>query len=187
VERVGAFLEEVAAWADEQSDVHAVVLVGSHRRRSAASKSAASSFGTASRSTSRSCPRRSPPLRLRTPRRCSRAGFACLYDRGVGLDRRERSGAGDEPPTQERFDALSNDFWYRALWAVRFFERWAGDGLVEALGPTFARYEAADVARALRATGDLFRRLEDEVARRFGLHVAVDRREILRRLDALTA
>jgi hypothetical protein len=42
-----------------------------------------------------------------------------------------------------------------------------------------------DVARALRATGELFGRLEDDVAQRFGLTAGVDRDEVLRRLDAL--
>jgi hypothetical protein len=39
--------------------------------------------------------------------------------------------------------------------------------LVAALGPTFARYEAEDVARALRAKAELFGQVEDEVASRF--------------------
>jgi hypothetical protein len=55
--------------------------------------------------------------------------------------------------------------------------------VVEALGPTFATYDAAEVTRALRATGELFSRLEDEVADHFDLTPPVDRAEILRRLD----
>jgi len=69
----------------------------------------------------------------------------------------------------------------------RFFERWAGDDLVDALGPTFARYEAEDVARALRAKAELFGRVEDEVAARFDLVVQEDRVEVLGRLEALLA
>ncbi len=82
-----------------------------------------------------------------------------------------------------RWRALGQDTWHE----LRFFERWAGDYVVEALANTFARYEAADVARALRATGELFGRLEDDAATRFDPSAAVDRSEILRRLDALTA
>jgi len=67
----------------------------------------------------------------------------------------------------------------------RFFERWAGRDLVEALGPTFARYEAEDVARALRAKAELFGQVEDEVAARHDLVVPEDRAELLRRLEAL--
>jgi aminoglycoside 6-adenylyltransferase len=69
----------------------------------------------------------------------------------------------------------------------RFFERWAGEGIPEALGRTFARYDADDVARALRNKGELFGELEQEVAQRFGLTEPVDRDEALRRLDALLA
>jgi aminoglycoside 6-adenylyltransferase len=77
-----------------------------------------------------------------------------------------------------RCRAHGSDTWH----GLRFFEHWAGDDVVEALGPTFAAYDAEDVARALRAKGELFGRLEDEVAARFGLAVSVDREEIFRRL-----
>jgi aminoglycoside 6-adenylyltransferase len=80
-----------------------------------------------------------------------------------------------------RWRAHGEDTWHD----LRFFELWAGKDLVEALGETFARYEAEDIARALRATGKLFGRLEDEVADRFGLVRSVDRDEVFRRLDAL--
>lgn len=69
----------------------------------------------------------------------------------------------------------------------RFFERWAGEELVAALGTTFARYDAEDVARALRVKGELFGRVEDEVAARFELTVPEDRPEVFRRLEALLA
>lgn len=80
-----------------------------------------------------------------------------------------------------RWRAHGTDTWHGA----RFFERWAGDDLVEAIGPTFASYDAKDVGRALRATGELFTNLEDAVASRFGLSVSVDREEVVRRLDEL--
>jgi aminoglycoside 6-adenylyltransferase len=82
-----------------------------------------------------------------------------------------------------RWLTRDRDTWH----GYRFFERWAGDSIVEALRPTFARYEAADVARALRAKGELFGELGQGVAQRFDLADPVDRAEILRRLDALLA
>lgn len=80
-----------------------------------------------------------------------------------------------------RWRAHGEDTWHD----LRFFERWAGEDLVEALGPTFARYEAKDIGGGLRATGELFGLLEDEVASRFGLTVPVDRVEVFRRLEVL--
>jgi aminoglycoside 6-adenylyltransferase len=80
-----------------------------------------------------------------------------------------------------RWRAHGTDTWHD----LRFFERWAGDDVVEALKPAFAGYDAVAVGRALRATGELFHRLEDEVGRRFDLGPNVDRDEIMRRLDAL--
>ena len=77
----------------------------------------------------------------------------------------------------------SEDAWH----GYRFFERWAGEGIPEALQLTFARYEPEDVARALRAKGELFGVVEREVAERFALTEPVDREEVLRRLDALLA
>jgi len=80
-----------------------------------------------------------------------------------------------------RWRSDASDTWH----GIRFFERWAGGDVVDALRPTFARYEAADVARALRAKAELFGRLEDEVAARYGLVVPEDRAEVLGRLEAL--
>jgi aminoglycoside 6-adenylyltransferase len=80
-----------------------------------------------------------------------------------------------------RWRSAETDTWH----GMRFFERWAGDDLVHALEPTFARYDAVDVARALRAKAELFGRLEDEVAARYELGVPEDRAEVLRRLEAL--
>jgi aminoglycoside 6-adenylyltransferase len=82
-----------------------------------------------------------------------------------------------------RWRSDESDTWHGS----RFFERWAGDDLVAALGPTFARYEAQDVARALRAKAVLFGRVEDEVAARYDLVVPEDRAEVLRRLEARLA
>jgi aminoglycoside 6-adenylyltransferase len=80
-----------------------------------------------------------------------------------------------------RWRAHDRDTWH----GYRFFERWAGGEVTEALAPTFAQYEAADIARALRAKGELFGRLEEDVAQRFHLVEPVDRSEVMSRLDAL--
>jgi aminoglycoside 6-adenylyltransferase len=80
-----------------------------------------------------------------------------------------------------RWRAHGVDTWHD----IRFFERWAGEDVVEALGPTFAVYDRDDIGRALRVTGELFAKLEDEVASRFGLTTVVDRGEVLRRLALL--
>lgn len=82
-----------------------------------------------------------------------------------------------------RWRSNEADTWHGS----RFFERWAGDDLVAALGPTFARYEAEDVARGIRGKAELFGQVEDEVAARFELTVPEDRAEVLRRLEALLA
>jgi aminoglycoside 6-adenylyltransferase len=154
-------------------------------------------------------------------------GFSILYD-GIGLAAPELARpAPASPPTQERLDHVSNDFWYHLLWGAkklrrgelllakqvcdcylterivelvrwraddqdtwhgyRFFESWAGEQTAQALGPTFAQYDAGDIGRALRAKGELFEELERDVAQRFGLVGPVDPAEILRRLDALLA
>jgi aminoglycoside 6-adenylyltransferase len=265
--RVPAFLDEVAAWAIEQPDVHGVVLLGSQAR----THSPADKASDVDLSLFVDVPDRylrddgwlrlfgEPLLSLREPtavggfeerrvlyrdgleadfavlpagaaetmppeaRAILARGFRVLY--GDAIELGEASLAEPSPPTQEQFDQLSNDFWYHVLWAakklwrgellvakqacdcfltwrlvelarwraqgqdtwhgLRFFERWGGDDLVEALGPTFAGYDAKDIGRALRATGELFARLEDDVAGRFGLTVSVDREEVLRRLDEL--
>jgi aminoglycoside 6-adenylyltransferase len=80
-----------------------------------------------------------------------------------------------------RWRAHGQDTWH----SLRFFERWAGDDVVVALGQTYAAYDPEDIARALRATGELFGRLEDEVTARFGLTAPVDRDAVLRRFEAL--
>jgi aminoglycoside 6-adenylyltransferase len=80
-----------------------------------------------------------------------------------------------------RWRSHGEDTWH----GYRFFERWAGEETAQALAPTFARYDAAEIGRALRAKGELFGELEHDVAQRFGLVELVDRGEILRRLDVL--
>ncbi len=82
-----------------------------------------------------------------------------------------------------RWRAQDQDTWH----GYRFFERWAGEETLQTLEPTFARYDAADVGRALRAKGELFGELERDVAQRFVLVEPLDRAEILRRLDRLLA
>ena len=81
-----------------------------------------------------------------------------------------------------RWRAEGADTWH----GLRFFERWAGDDVVQALGRAFAGYDAAEVARALAAKGELFARLEDDVCGRFGLTPPVDREEVNRRLHLVT-
>jgi aminoglycoside 6-adenylyltransferase len=82
-----------------------------------------------------------------------------------------------------RWRAQNQDTWH----GYRFFERWAGEQTLEALKPTFAKHDAADIGRSLRAKGEFFGGLEHDVVQRFGLVQPVDRGEILRRLDALLA
>jgi aminoglycoside 6-adenylyltransferase len=82
-----------------------------------------------------------------------------------------------------RWRSQKHDTWHGA----RFFERWAGDELVVALGLTFAAYDVEDIARALRAKAELFGEVEDDVAARYELTVPEDRPEVLRRLERLLA
>jgi aminoglycoside 6-adenylyltransferase len=80
-----------------------------------------------------------------------------------------------------RWSSQERDTWHGG----RFFERCAGNELLEALGPTFAAYDAEDIARALRAKAELFGKVEDDVAARYELTVPEDRPEVLRRLETL--
>jgi aminoglycoside 6-adenylyltransferase len=57
------------------------------------------------------------------------------------------------------------DTWHEA----RFFEDWADPRAVEAMRDAYARYDRDDVARALRATMDIFERFERETAANLGL------------------
>jgi aminoglycoside 6-adenylyltransferase len=57
------------------------------------------------------------------------------------------------------------DTWHRG----RFLEQWADPRAVAGLGRAYARYEAADVWRALGATMELFRWLSAETAGKWGI------------------
>jgi aminoglycoside 6-adenylyltransferase len=64
----------------------------------------------------------------------------------------------------------------------RFLERWADPQALGELGDAYAGYQAAEVARALWATADLFERLEHESAERLGLTLSVPHLQVRRRL-----
>jgi aminoglycoside 6-adenylyltransferase len=66
---------------------------------------------------------------------------------------RARAGAGNGEPWVEG----------------RFLERWAEPETLAALGEIFARYDAAEITVALRATMDLFRRLATDLSVRLEL------------------
>jgi aminoglycoside 6-adenylyltransferase len=63
-----------------------------------------------------------------------------------------------------------HDTWMRG----RFLEEWADPRAVDQLKNTFAHYDAKDTARALRATMDLFRWLEDETVEKWGFSIPID-------------
>lgn len=64
----------------------------------------------------------------------------------------------------------SHDTWLRG----RFLEEWADPHAVAQLGGVFARYEAADVARALPDSMRVFRGLATDTARRLGYPYPLD-------------
>lgn len=70
------------------------------------------------------------------------------------------------------------DTWH----AGRFIERWADPDALAALPATYARYQPADIARALWATADLFERVERQYAVRTGAPLAVAHQQLRRRL-----
>jgi aminoglycoside 6-adenylyltransferase len=70
------------------------------------------------------------------------------------------------------------DTWHRG----RFLERWADGRALADLRGVYARYDTDDVARALVATMDLFRRVATEMAEGFGLHYPRDADEFATRL-----
>jgi aminoglycoside 6-adenylyltransferase len=267
--RVSSFLEEVAAWADAQAEVHAVLLVGSQARID----TPADDFSDVDLALFVDDPDRYlreadwvrsfgeplltfleptavagfeerrvlfhdglevdfsilPAVAAKAPPAEAQAvlgrGFSVVYD-DIGLTLPEPAGSPPtSPPDQAAFEQLSNDFWYHVLWGAkklrrgellvakqvcdgyltqrlvelvrwraqdeetwhgyRFFERWAGEETLQALRPTFAGYDAPDIARALRAKAMLFGELEQDVAKQFDLVEPVDRSEIIRRLDAV--
>jgi aminoglycoside 6-adenylyltransferase len=72
----------------------------------------------------------------------------------------------------------ATDTWHEG----RFLERWADAGALSALEDAYARYDVRDVARALWATIDLWRGLEDETARRLGITLELDHADLRRRI-----
>jgi aminoglycoside 6-adenylyltransferase len=62
------------------------------------------------------------------------------------------------------------DTWLRG----RFLEEWADPRAVEQLRDAFAHYDAGDIVRALRATMDLYRWLEDETAARWNYSIPLE-------------
>jgi aminoglycoside 6-adenylyltransferase len=65
--------------------------------------------------------------------------------------------------------ARSERGWDHDTWhGGRFLEEWADPGVLDSLREAFARYDEADVRRALLATMDLFRRIGRENASRLG-------------------
>jgi aminoglycoside 6-adenylyltransferase len=67
----------------------------------------------------------------------------------------------------------------------RFLERWADPWALEELRGIHAGYDAAEVARALWATAELFQRLERDCAERLGLRPSVPHQQLRRRLHEL--
>lgn len=61
--------------------------------------------------------------------------------------------------------SVGSDYWFEG----RFLERWADPETLAALRDCFAHYDRDDVARALRATMDLFRRLATDLSVRLEL------------------
>ena len=65
--------------------------------------------------------------------------------------------------------ARSERGWDHDTWhGGRFLEEWADPGALDGLREAFARYDEADVRRALLATMDLFRRIGRETGARLG-------------------
>ncbi len=62
------------------------------------------------------------------------------------------------------------DTWLRG----RFLEEWADPRAVEQMRSAFGHYEAGDIARSLRVTMDLYRRLEDETAAIWGYSIPLE-------------
>lgn len=71
--------------------------------------------------------------------------------------------------------------WHRG----RFLERRAEPHDLAELGESYAAYDAPDIARAIKATASMFKRLERDVGRRRGFDPFVEHDEIERRLEAL--
>lgn len=83
------------------------------------------------------------------------------------------------------WDARAGDRQLDTWHGGRFLERWADDRVLDDLRQVDARYDARDVARALRATVDLFERVELRCAERLGLEPTVPHRQVRRLLDGV--
>jgi aminoglycoside 6-adenylyltransferase len=73
------------------------------------------------------------------------------------------------------------DTWHQG----RFLERWAAPADLVELGASYAHYDSADIARAIKATAAMFERLERELADHLGVGPVVDHSEVVRRLEVL--
>ena len=69
--------------------------------------------------------------------------------------------------------------WAGADSGGRLLEKWAADWIVADLADTFARYDRADIARALLETMKLFRKVATEVAVVKGFHYPDDRHDAI--------
>jgi aminoglycoside 6-adenylyltransferase len=67
----------------------------------------------------------------------------------------------------------------------RFLERWAEPQVLAELRDAYAGYQAAEVARAVWATAELFERLERECAERLDLALSVPHQQVRQRLGEI--
>jgi aminoglycoside 6-adenylyltransferase len=80
-----------------------------------------------------------------------------------------------------RADEPLADTWHGG----RFLERWADPHALRELRHAYAGYDAAEVARALWATAELFQRLERECAQQLGLELSVPHPRVWRWLGEI--
>jgi aminoglycoside 6-adenylyltransferase len=83
------------------------------------------------------------------------------------------------------WDAQAGDRQLDTWHGGRFLERWASGRVLDELRQVDARYDTRDVARALRATVDLFERVELRCAERLGLEPTVPHDRIRRLLNGV--
>lgn len=67
----------------------------------------------------------------------------------------------------------------------RFLERWADPQALRDLREAYAGYDAAEVARGLWATAELFQRLERDCAQRLGLLLSVHHQQVRQQLGEI--
>jgi aminoglycoside 6-adenylyltransferase len=82
---------------------------------------------------------------------------------------------------QARLTNPQADTWHEG----RFLEEWADRQSLEEFRDACARYDPSDVARALRATAEMFERLEVACAQGLGFPVAVSHVELRKELDSV--